>query len=86
MGRSMISIKSNPQIHFEGHCNGWAIKIEVFWGPEMAASEASAIWANLTNSKFWERKNKNIICYPLIVFNFLRILGVGASKKKKLLV
>ncbi len=30
-------------IQFEGHWKGWALKIKTFLGPEMAASEASAI-------------------------------------------
>ncbi len=30
--------------HFESHWKGWALKIEIFLGPEMATSEASAIW------------------------------------------
>jgi hypothetical protein len=33
------------QHHYEGHWMGWALKIETFLGPEMATSEASAIWA-----------------------------------------
>jgi hypothetical protein len=33
-------------IHYKGHCKGWALKIETFLGPEMATSEASAIWAH----------------------------------------
>jgi hypothetical protein len=33
------------KIHFEGHWKGWALKIETFLDPEMATSEASAIWA-----------------------------------------
>jgi hypothetical protein len=32
-------------IHYKGHWKGWALKIETFLGPEMAASEASVIWA-----------------------------------------
>jgi hypothetical protein len=40
-------------IHYEGHWKGWALEIEAFLGPEMATSEASAIWAQ--NS----RGNKN---------------------------
>jgi hypothetical protein len=32
-------------IHYEGHWKGWALEIETFLGPEMATSEASAIWA-----------------------------------------
>ncbi len=56
----MISIKSNPQIYFEGHSKGWALKIDTFLGPEMAASEVYAIWANCDElySKFWERKEQ----------------------------
>jgi hypothetical protein len=39
----MILLGENP---FEGHhWKGWALKIETFLGPEMATSEASAIWA-----------------------------------------
>ncbi len=30
---------------FKGHWKGWALKVESFLGPEMATSEASAIWA-----------------------------------------
>ncbi len=33
------------EIHFEGDWKGWALKIKAFLGPEMATSEASAIWA-----------------------------------------
>jgi hypothetical protein len=29
-------------IHYKGHWKGWALKIETFWGPEMATSKASA--------------------------------------------
>ncbi len=56
-----------------------------FFGPGNGiASEACAIWANLTNStlNFGKEKNKNINCYTLIVVNFLRILGAIASIKK----
>jgi hypothetical protein len=28
----------------EGHWKGWALEMETFFGPEMATSEASAIW------------------------------------------
>jgi hypothetical protein len=28
-----------------GHWKGWALEIQTFLGPEMATSEASAIWA-----------------------------------------
>jgi hypothetical protein len=38
-------------IHFEGHWKGWALKIETFLGPEMATSEASAIWAQKIREK-----------------------------------
>jgi hypothetical protein len=31
------------EIHFEGHWKGWALKIEIFLGPEMTTREASAI-------------------------------------------
>ncbi len=31
------------QHHYEGHWKGWALKNETFSGPEMAASEESAI-------------------------------------------
>ncbi len=66
----MISIKSIQQIYFEGHRKGWALKIETFLGLEMAASEVYAILANCDElySKFGKEKNKNIICYPPIVF------------------
>ncbi len=37
------------KIHYKGHCNSWALKIETFLGPEMASSEASAI-CNFTYS------------------------------------
>jgi hypothetical protein len=30
---------------FESHWKGWALKIEIFLGPEMTRSEASATWA-----------------------------------------
>jgi hypothetical protein len=30
---------------------GWALEIKTFWGPEMAMSEASAIW---------EQKNRDV--------------------------
>ncbi len=30
---------------------GWALKIETFWGPEMAMSEASAKWAQKSQEK-----------------------------------
>jgi hypothetical protein len=33
------------KIHYEGHRKGWALEIQTFLGPEMATSEASAIWA-----------------------------------------
>jgi hypothetical protein len=29
----MILMQANP---FQGHWKGWALKIETFWGPEMA--------------------------------------------------
>ncbi len=32
------------KIHYEGHWKGWALEIDTFLGPEMATSEASAIW------------------------------------------
>jgi hypothetical protein len=32
------------EIHFEGHWKGWALKIETSLGPEIATSEANAIW------------------------------------------
>jgi|LakMenEpi03Aug12_release.lakeMendotaPanAssembly.Ray.scaffolds.fasta_scaffold5419353_1 hypothetical protein len=32
-------------IHYEEHWKGWALEIETFFGPEIAMSEASAIWA-----------------------------------------
>ncbi len=31
--------------NFEGYWKGWVLKIKTFLGPEMATSEASAIWA-----------------------------------------
>jgi hypothetical protein len=40
-----VMIFMGVKIHFEGHWKGWALKIETFLGPEMATSEASAIWA-----------------------------------------
>ncbi len=30
-------------MHFKGHWKGWALKIEMFLGPEMTTSEASDI-------------------------------------------
>jgi hypothetical protein len=33
------------KIHYEGHWKGRALESETFLGPEMATSEASAIWA-----------------------------------------
>jgi hypothetical protein len=33
------------KIHYSGHCNGWVLKIKIFWGPKMATSKVSAIWA-----------------------------------------
>ncbi len=33
------------KIHYEGHLKGWALELKTFLGPEMATSEASAIWA-----------------------------------------
>ncbi len=33
------------QVHFEGHCKGWALTIETFLGHEMATRKVSAIWA-----------------------------------------
>ncbi len=38
---------ANP---FRGPLEGWALKIETFLGPEMAASEASAIRAQKVES------------------------------------
>jgi hypothetical protein len=35
------------KIHYDGLWKGWALEIETFWGPEMATSEASAIWARI---------------------------------------
>jgi hypothetical protein len=32
-------------INYKGRWKGWALEIETFLGPEMATSEASAIWA-----------------------------------------
>jgi hypothetical protein len=32
------------KIYYEGRWKGWALEIETFLGPEMATSEASAIW------------------------------------------
>jgi hypothetical protein len=32
-------------IHYEGHLKEWALEIDIVLGPEMASSEASAIWA-----------------------------------------
>ena len=34
-------------IHYAGHWKGWSMEVETFWGAEMAASEASAVWAQL---------------------------------------
>jgi hypothetical protein len=39
----MILMRKNPVSMAIGR--GWALKIETFSGPEMATSEASAIWA-----------------------------------------
>jgi len=47
MARDVIVLMR--QIHFEGQWKGWTLKIETFLGPEMASSEASAIWT-LKNS------------------------------------
>ncbi len=33
------------KIHYEGHRKGRALEIKTFLDPEMATSEASAIWA-----------------------------------------
>jgi hypothetical protein len=33
------------KIHYKGHYEEWALEIETFSGPEMATSEATAIWA-----------------------------------------
>jgi hypothetical protein len=33
------------KIHYEWHWKGWALEIQTFLGPEMATSEAGAIWA-----------------------------------------
>ncbi len=33
-------------IHYKGHCKGRALKIKTFLGPEMATSQASAIWTS----------------------------------------
>jgi hypothetical protein len=39
----MILMRKNPVSRVIGR--GWVLKIETFLGPEMATSEASAIWA-----------------------------------------
>ncbi len=38
----MILMRS---IHYKGHWKGWALKIKTFWGPVIATSKTSAIWA-----------------------------------------
>jgi hypothetical protein len=38
-------LEGSGQIHYNGHWKRWALKIETFWGPEMATSEANATWA-----------------------------------------
>jgi hypothetical protein len=48
------------QIYFKGHRKGWALKIETLLGPEMATSEASAIWAQKSTLDTPPAHKKNI--------------------------
>jgi hypothetical protein len=41
----MILMRANPLKGLLEKKIGWTLKIETFMGPEMATSEASAIWA-----------------------------------------
>ncbi len=46
----------------DNYWNGWALKISTFLGPEMATSEASAIWAQSIHRGASGRDNRSIIC------------------------
>jgi hypothetical protein len=49
-------------IHYEGHWKVWALEIEAFLGPEIATSEASAIWAqNSRGDKNAQKNRKRLI-------------------------
>jgi hypothetical protein len=51
---------------------GWALEIETFWGPEMAMSEASAIW---------EQKNRDVqfICCCILPPALLKFEAFSAK-------
>ncbi len=57
----MFLIRADPLRAQVG--GGWALEIETFLGPEMATSEASAIWA--------------LGCDLLKIFSFYRILYIN---------
>ncbi len=46
-------------IYYEGHWKGWALEIEAFLDPEMATSEASAIWAQNSRGDKNDPEKKN---------------------------
>ncbi len=48
------------KIHYEGHWKGWALEIETFLCPDMATSEASAIWAQKSRSHDVRSRNRMI--------------------------
>ncbi len=50
------------QHHYKGHWKGWALKIKTFLGPEMATTEASAIWT-LSNAPSNDVAHLKIIKY-----------------------
>ncbi len=63
MARYVIVLRRTVQHHYEGHWKGWALKIETFLGPEMATSEASAIWAQ--KSRDFEQKTSHFYVFAV---------------------
>ncbi len=46
-------------IHFEGHWNGWTLKIETFLGPEMATSEARVMIKIIPSKNHFKKQVQN---------------------------
>jgi hypothetical protein len=48
------------KIHYEGHWKGWAMEIETVLVPEIATSEASALWAQDRRSHDVRSRNRMV--------------------------
>jgi hypothetical protein len=40
------------KIRYEGHWKGWALEVQTFLGPEMSASEATAVGSKKVEAKY----------------------------------